>query len=272
MTAPRGLRATQRWFLDEVERAPASRRARRGPRVDAVVAPSATLGPSERVAIYRRMYIARLVEALENDFPVLVALLGHERFHRLVSRYVARHRPRSWTLNDLGVEWPGFLARERGLPRAALVRDVARVERAMSEAFDAEVPSVLRPADAARVPAGAWAGARLEPSPSLRLLALRTDANRVVSRVREGGSVPRTSPRGPAWVAVYRRDDRVWRLDLTRPMHAALSALVRGRTLAQALSAAGRALPRGREPDPRHVRAWFAQWIEEGLFAAVRTR
>jgi hypothetical protein len=69
---------------------------------------------------------------------------------------------------------------------------------------------------------------------------------------------------------VYRRDERVYRLDLSGPMHAALAALVRGRTLSQALAAASRAAPGGL--DPVRVRSWFAQWIEEGLFAAVRTR
>lgn len=264
-----GLRSTQRWFLGEIERASASPRPRRrsGPRAEEIVAPSPTLAPDERVAIYGRMYAARLVEALENDFPVLVAVLGHARFHRLARRYVTHRRPSSWTLNDLGAGLPAFVARERGLPRAALVRDVARIERAMSEAFDAEVTSVLRPADVARVPAERRADVRLAPSPSLRVLALATDANRVVTRIREGGTPPRTSPRRPAWVAVYRKDDRVWRLDLTRPMHAALAALVRGRTIGEAVLAASRVF-RGDPGDlARHVRTWFAQWVEDGLFA-----
>lgn len=265
LRSTRGLRATQQWFLGEIERDDPTA-SRRRPGADDVIAPSPTLDPAARVAIYRRMYLARLTEAMENDFPVVTAIVGHPQFHALVRRYVARHRPSSWTLNDLGRTFPSFLARRRG----ALVRDVARIERAMSEAFDADVTRVLRPADAALVPADAWGDARLEPSPSLRVLRLSTDANRAVTRVRSGGGVPRSRRSAPTGVAVWRREDRVWRLDLTEPMHAALSALVRGRSLAAAVAAAQRAFDG--EPDvlAARVRTWFAQWIEEGFFAAVR--
>jgi hypothetical protein len=273
VTAVRGLRRTQRWFLGAIERASATpRRRASGPIADVVIAPSPTLAPRERVAIYARSYIARLVEALEADFPVVVALLGHDRFHRVARAYATRRRPRSWTLNDFGTDFPGFLDRTRGLPREALVRDVARIERAMSEAFDAEVTSVLRPADAASVPATRWADTRFAPSPSLRVLALATGANPVVTRVRHGSAPPRRTPPGPAWVAVYRKDDVVYRMDLTRPPHAALSALVRGRTLGEAVSAASRTFEGDVSALPAQVRTWFAQWMGEEWFAGIGPR
>lgn len=270
MTAVRGLRRTQRWFLGAIEDLSATPRRRlRGPRAAEVVAPSPTLEPQARVAIYARAYIARLVEALEADFPAVVALLGHDRFHRVARAYAAWRRPRSWTLNDFGARFPDFLARAPRLPRAALVRDTARIERAMSEAFDAEVTAVLRPADAASVDAAKWAGARLVPSPSLRVLALSTDANPVVTRLRHGAAPPRLSPSGHAWVAVYRKGDVVYRMGLSRPAHAALSALVRGHTIGDALASASRSFEGDASALPAQVRAWFATWMAEEWFAGI---
>jgi len=266
-----GLRSTQRRFLDLV-RAPSAlpRRARPGDRAEAraLVLPSPTRAPEEGVAIYGRMYAARLRECLAADFPVVLRLVGEERFTRLARRYVTARPPSSWTLNHLGLAFPAFLDGERALPRPALVRDVARLERAMSEAFDAEEAPPLTPEGLARTAPEAFVGLRLAPAPSLRLCALGTAANRVVTAVREGRAPPPRLPRGETFVAVYRKEHRVYRLDLTRPMHAALRALARGLSLGAALTAAARAFEGDPARLPEFVRGWFALWVAEGLFRA----
>jgi hypothetical protein len=268
-----GLRRTQRWFLDEVRAASAMPRPRRRrAAADTVVLPSRTLSPRQRVAIYGGMYEARLLECLVVDFPVTRALLGERRFAAAVRRFLTRHPPSSWTLNRLGAKFPAFLRTQRGLPRRPLVADTATVERAMSVAFDAPDAPVVTPDDVARVPSGAWADARLVASPSLAVLSLATQANLAVNSVLADGRTPPRLPRGPSWIAVYRKDLRVWRLDLTPPMHAALSALVHGRTLAQALAAASRADDGDPATLPARVRRWFALWVEEGVFCEVRRR
>ena len=263
----------QRWFLDDVRRATALPRPKpsaRRIRAADVVLPSATLTARERMAIYGRMYAARLEECLADDYKVVHVLLGCDGFSRLCRRYITRHPPSSWTLNELGAAFPAFVRRVPRLPRAALVRDVSKIERAMSEAFDAEQAAPLTSADIAKVPAAAWATARLVPSASLRLLALGTHANRVVTSVLQDRGVPADDAAGPTWVAVYRKEYRVWRLDLTAPMHAALSALVRGKPLAAAVAAAQRAFDGPPESLAGLVRNWFALWIDEGLFSGVR--
>lgn len=269
------LRAMQRWFLGEITSAPhAERRAAPGVSADAVVLPSATLTAAERVDIYRHMVAARLLESLAVDFPGVKTLLGDDEFERVAMRYVAEHPPTSWTLNDLGAHFPAFLRGVRGLPRIALVRDVAAIERAMSEAFDADDGPVLKRADVTSIDAAAWPVARFEASPSLRVLALKTKANAVVTALRRDRPVPRRSAPAASWVAVYRKDLRVWRLDLTRTTHAALDALVRGQTLGAALAAAARVhgCVNGGDNASLHtlVRAAFSTWIDEGLFSTVR--
>ena len=73
-------------------------------RLGDVVLPSATLDPTERVAIYRAMYVLRMEEALETDYPGLCHFLGPKRWRRLVRGYVEAHPSRSYTLNVLGRE------------------------------------------------------------------------------------------------------------------------------------------------------------------------
>src|SRR5262245_47915279 len=74
-----------------------------------VVLPSRTLTGPERVAIYRDMFLVRMRDALQTDYPGVAHFLGEERFHRLAVDYVLAHPSRSYTLNRLGDHFPEFV-------------------------------------------------------------------------------------------------------------------------------------------------------------------
>ena len=64
-------------------------------RTDAVVLPSARLSAPERVGVYHGMYLARMREALESDYPGLARFLGPAAWEGLVRSYVQAHPSRS---------------------------------------------------------------------------------------------------------------------------------------------------------------------------------
>jgi hypothetical protein len=222
------------------------------------------LRAEQRLGIYVDAYLARLVEALEEDFPALSRRLGPRAFRRLSRAYLERHPSRSRSLNDLGRKLPGFLG-GRGP-----ARDLARLEVAMSEVFDAEAAEPLKPADFARRAPAALAAARLEFVPAFRLLDLDHEVNPYVDAVRrERGKLPPLK-RKRSWVAVYRKEFKVCRLDLREAGHAALSALLRGSTISQAAAAAARRWSGPPAELPAQVRRWFGEWASEGFFASIR--
>ena len=85
--------------------------------------------------------------------------------------------------------------------------------------------------------------------------------------VRNTGYIKR---RKRAWVAVYRKEFQVRRLDLAEAAHAALSALHRGRTVGQAVAAAARVWTCSAEELQSRIRRWFGEWASEGFFAVLR--
>ena len=105
-----------------------------------------------------------------------------------------------------------------------------------------------------------WGRARLQPAPSLRVLTFRHPTNQWYIAAKEGDDVPPVPAKQRTHVAVFRRDFRVFRIELEPRAHAVLAALVHGETLATALERA-----RG-----GNVGAWFRSWAEEGFFAAIR--
>ena len=53
-----------------------------------VVLPSAKLSADERLGVYHEMYLPRMLEALESDYPALAHYLGEPAWERLVRAYV----------------------------------------------------------------------------------------------------------------------------------------------------------------------------------------
>jgi hypothetical protein len=236
-------------------------------RLGDVVLPSATLDPSERVGIYHDMYILRMEEALESDYPGLSHFLGPKRWRRLVRGYLEAHPSRSYTLNVLGRELPGFVFTAPRISYAGFCRDLARLEWAITEAFDAAETPILSEAALAAVPPDAWEGARLVPTAAFRLLALDYNAGSYLDSVKGDEHDHPLPRRRPSWVAVCRRDYSVYRLPLTRPSFRLLSALAEGRPVGEAVEEClSRSRPR---PTGDQIFAWFREWAQLGVFQAV---
>jgi len=236
-------------------------------RLGEVVLPSATLDPAERVGIYHDMYLLRMEEALESDYPGLAHFLGPKRWSRLVQGYVEAHSSRSYTLNVLGREMAAYVSDAPRLSHRGFCRDLARLEWAITEAFDAAETPLLTEEDLSAVPPDAWESARLVPTAAFRLLALDYNAPAWLDTLRDDDHDHPLPRRRPTWVAVCRRDYKVYRVPLTRPGHRLLEALAEGLSVGESVALClERSRPR---PTGDQVFAWFREWARAGAFQAV---
>ena len=269
----------QRWLQEVVvhpgstEEAVAARAARAvvpRRRVGEVILPSARLRPEERLAIYHDMYLLRMEEALESDYSALKHFLGDEGFRALVAGYVRAHPSRSYSLNFLGAHLPDYVRAAPGLRRRAFAHDLARLEQAVAEVFDAPEQEALRPEEIAAVPEAAWDGARLRPIAAFRLLALRHPVNAYLQSVRDERHDHPPARRRDSWVAVYRREYRVRRQELDRAAYRLLADITAGKPLGRAVAAALRR-GRGKRPTRKQLFGWFRGWMGAGMFKNVET-
>jgi hypothetical protein len=235
-------------------------------RLGEVLLPSATLAPAERIGIYHGMYLLRMAEALESDYPALAHFLGEERWTALVRDYVSRHPSRSYTLNVLGRALPDFLLDAADVPRRGFCHDLARLEWAVTEAFDADETTRLGEAELLAVPPEAWDGARLVPSAALRLLELGFNVNEWLDSAKDDRHEHPKPRRRGARVAVFRQNYAVYRRELSLSAFRLLSDLASGLTVGDALAAA---LRRRGAPGPEALTRWFRDWAADGLFARV---
>jgi len=267
--SPRALAGLERWFQAEVLR-PHERAPRTRTRPERHLLPSRSLDAAERIAIYQKGYMLRLQECMQGDFSAVRAVAGEKRFAKLVCGYLERHPSQHWSLNPLGHAFARFLAREapRG-PKIGLLAELARLEWAMQEVFDAPASPTLAPGALQEIAPADWPRKKLLPIEALRLLGFEHRCNAIASAVRRGEPLPLLG-RKRTHLVVYRKDWTVWRMDLDRLQFVLLSNLCRGRTLVQALGSAAR-LQRGSQKDlQRRIQAACASFVAEGLFQAVR--
>ena len=240
----------------------AARRELGGRRPEELLLPSRTLAPVERIGIYQGMYLHRMRDALASDYPGLLHALGESAFFDFVGSYVRRHPSRSYTLNRLGDHVPAYLTRARRWPHQPFLADLARLELAVTEVFDAEAAAPVRRLR----PAGVGEATTFRPTPTLRFLSLRYPVGTYLDAVREERS-PRIPRPARTRIALWRSGMSVRRLDLSPGADALLRRLAAGRPLGTAL---GSLSARERRDLPgREVTKLFRSAVSGGLLAPV---
>jgi hypothetical protein len=227
---------------------------------DACLAGDARLSAAERARIYSEMYLARLVDALREDYPLVARLVGDAEFFALGGEYVQAHPSRSPTLAHLGRALPGFLRARTGRRRD--VAALAALEWARAEAF---VAPDAEPQDSSALQTLGedLPSARLQFVPSLRVLALDSDVAALWSDLHAGRDPPPPRP-GPAFLVVWRRGFDVFHAPIASEERAALAFVQQGGTVGEACEAFTGAA------DPvRAALEALSSWFGEGMVAGV---
>jgi hypothetical protein len=236
--------------------------------LETVVLPSAALSALERLSIYGNMYFDRLIDIMADEFPSVRQLIGSANFTEIVRRYITRYPSRHYSLAQLGGRFAQFLREDTdgpSIPQRPFAAAVATVERSMEDVFDAAQAEPLRVDELEAVSAERWGGLRFKTIPAFRLLVLDYPVNAFITAVREQRQVDVPDPK-TAYVAIYRKNYRVWRVDLNAHQHALLAALHSGSTLEDALCQCAE-LPGFDETTlAKAVQEWFREWASEGLF------
>lgn len=253
------LAALQHLFWRSVRHDPAP------PEVDEAFVSRGDLSAHDRVAIYRRMYWYRQVDALFDTFPSLARGLGGERFTRLACAYITAHPSQHPALERLGRLLPDF-ARARGaeLGVEPAWADVAAIEWARLRALLApDPPAVAGPGDLA---GAGFASASLELVPSMATARVSAAAVAVDRAVRDGEPFTLDGDRREVTLLAWRPSFVVRERVLDDDEATALALAERRAPLADiCLSfAAG--------PTPEHrAAAVLHRWAGDRLIARVRT-
>ena len=234
----------------------ASLTGRQEPALQAVVRSTAELGGEDRLAIYAEMYFARLRDVLAEDFEKTAAVLGPEAFTALARAYLAEHPSEHPSVRHVGRHLAAFLASRPPAAAPAWLADLARLEWARIEVFDAPDACPIGMADLLALPEAEWPGACLRPIPALEVVA----SDWPLHRIWDGSRPDRT----PTVLRVWRQDGGVYHCAMDATERVALAALREGRSFGEICEATA-------DIDPAEAAteaaALLARWIEDGLIA-----
>lgn len=245
--------------------------ARHGLSAEDVVAEKRGLSAHERLGIYARGYVLRLLECMRADFPALRGLVGEEVFDAFAEAYIISRPPDSPSLYNLGADFPRFLEETRpkdsrlgaGLERMLeLPPELARLERARAEVTRArgneeDDPASFLPLTPPEIFGG---GLTLQATPCLRLLELKFPLVEYLRRADRGARPEPPEPRA-SFAAIGRSNYRVCMEEAAPWQFAFLRACRSPSALYPAAQAA--ALESGEEP--AYVLAGLAVWLPATL-------
>jgi len=227
------------------------------------------LSPAEQLEIYREQFWLRHTSSLVEDFPGLGGILGQADWERLAEHYLREILPDSFTLRDLGSRLPEVIERADWLPHRALCLDMARLELAYIEVFDALDSPPLAPERLASVPEDRLGDTRLVIAPSVRLLSVRYPVADLRRKLRADGDDPvAIPPESHQELVVYRRELRLWDMPVSSVAFTFLTGLQAGKTLGSAAEMAA-ATPEAEAELSTSIGAWLSEWTRKGLVSDV---
>jgi len=222
-----------------------------------------------RLAVYANAYRARLAEVLERDFAALHYHLGAERFEALAGDYIDTHPSPYFSLRWFAQALPDFLLGHPLGREAPALAELARLEWAFVEAFDAADAACADEAAAAAVPPQEWPSLRIGLHPSLRLVAHDWDIIALWQAYRDDAPTPPLRRLdAPGCCLVWRRELDTQYRALAGDEAAGLDALARGGDFSDLCERIAAHLD---EPQQAALRAatLLKTWLSAGMIAAL---
>jgi hypothetical protein len=210
----------------------------------ALSVPPGLVGPdgepsAKRFAVYRNNVVVGLTEALQANFPAVSRIVGEEFFRAMAHAYAVSQPPTSPILLDYGAGFADFIGKFEPAVSLPYLSDVARIERAWTEAYHARDAVLLAAEQLAGIPSDRVAGARFTLHPSLRVVASSFPAL-TIWRMNLHDGVP-----GPVDLDAGGEDTLVMRPEAEVEVRTIppggtefLAAVAAGKTLAEATKAA----------------------------------
>ena len=233
----------------------------------------------ERLAIYGSAYYARLLECMREEFPATTYALGEELFDSFAAEYLQQYPSRSYTLCQLGANFPRYLIesrppREEDEPEVSwpeFLADLAQYEWTFSVIFDGpgvEGKEILDEAKLRAAPPERWPDCAARPS----MLSAVGHVPLSGAGLLHGRSQRRKAGNARAGANLFgshAQDYTVRHSTLDGLEYRLLSALVEGKSVTDAIEQVAQADGVDVDHLAVNLHDWFRHWAASGFFQAV---
>lgn len=226
------------------------------------------LGAEQRLDIYARMYDARLLEVLQEDFPRVMSALGHERFCAVARAYLHQHLSLHPSVRHLGRRLPQFLDHAAtALELPPFLADLARLEWTRQEVFDALDAEPLQLAHLQAVPAEAWPEVQFCLIPACDTVQSDWPVHEIWVAAEDSPVLSSWRP-AKTLVRVWRQDFAVYHAGMDAVEQRAFDTIRAGTPFAAACATLEPLFPTAEEAAEAMGRL-LLRWIEDGIIARL---
>ncbi len=225
----------------------------------------------QRLAIYSDAYQARLLEALEANYPVLKEYMGEDEFYALGCEYIHRYPSSFRSIRWFGDQLAIFLREHRPYHHTLLLSEFASVEWALAMVFDAADSHVFTIEDMNAISPDAWVNMKIQFHPSVHRLFLSWN----IFEIRQAIMQDHT-PKDPiqiqspiCWL-LWRKDLDTQYCSLIEEESFAMEAILQGATFSELCEG----LSQWTNEQDAVIRAvsLLKSWITAGLIQQINTR
>src|SRR5208283_657358 len=212
------------------------------------------------IRVYSDAYFLRLRDVLCEDFPRVAALLGDDRFDQVVADYLQDFPSDQPSVRHLGRVLAEFLRHREGLPKC--VADLAELEWARIEVFDAPDATSATVADLVSIHADDWPALRFRAIPAMQTLCAQYPVHQLWS-----GDESLEVSAAETSIRVWRKNDyEVLHAPMDARESAALRKMISGEPFA-AICESFADLPATQAA--HEATGLLARWIADGIIGRV---
>jgi len=229
------------------------------------------LSAKGRLDIYATAYKLRLKEAITTDYDKLHSYLGDEQFDNLMERYIDKYPSHITNLRYYSISMAELLRDEVPFKQVPVLAELATIEAAFADSFDAEDHKFITINDLAALAPEAWGTLQIDFQKSVQTLAMEYNSFAIWKALsaEEKPPEPIKSEQAVMWV-LWRRSDLVSHYRaMTEPEYVALNLAMQG----EDFSAVCEKLLNffSEEETPMKAVGFLQSWIQEEMLAGLNS-
>ncbi len=225
---------------------------------DGWIRSKAEFAPKDQLAVYVNAYRFRLYNVTAEDYQVLKHYLGDNNFDRLIQDFVNTTHSDHFNIGRFAAHLPEFLAKHEVMDDFAV--ELATLENAISQLSDMEETIALTPIHLEGMTPEILMEQVLHPRKALRLFAFEYPVN-AYYRVIKNEELPERPEFEKSFIAVFRHEDVVWRMDLEEAEYHLLTKLFAGIPVGEALENMDQLSV------TEKLLGYFVRWVSNGLLS-----
>jgi hypothetical protein len=222
----------------------------------------------ERLGIYRNAYQVRLIEALDDTYPKLHAVLGDQVFMALGRAFVATHPSVHRSIRWYGAELAEFLSRTSPYANQPILAELALLEWTLAEVFDSADGEPKSRAALNAIAPSAWSDLQFKFHPSLRRLHLQWNTTAVWQAMSDETAPPdpQCAEDAVPWL-LWRQDLQNYFRSMPADEAAALDAALRGANFGEICAALAAWL--AEDEIPLRAAGLLGIWADSGIIVGI---